>query len=182
MGERVKEATKKADDAGKLWGLRVAEAVVSEVIGALEPEGVLVESGGWDSYCEGLAGWFGGEPTETERVVAFRKGLEYLEAASIEGECMVGAAKNAMSAFVLSVLNPFSPLIDERPPTHNDVDPLLRRAVSLLESGDVTNPDYSVEWDGDLHDRLDKAAEQSVLGRLIETAVRPGSAPSGETE
>jgi hypothetical protein len=171
MGQRVQAAVAKSPER---FALPVAEAVLRESLGMMDPQGILVSSGGWDSYCTEVWGMLDGQPIADGRVVEMRMGLEYLKAPASEGDFLICAAKMCLSAWVLASLNHFAPILEKRHAIHDDIDPLLQRGVFMLATAEqATNPDYSVEWDEEVIPAVHHQHQQGHLAYLIKTAVRP---------
>lgn len=175
MSEAVDKAIRACLSEGDLrYDLRVAIALLRTSLGSLDPRGIVVESGGWDSYITEVGQMLNKGDLTPSRVIELRMGLEYLKADTTEAEALLGAGKMAMSAYVLYTSNGFSLIRAERNHFHDDIDPLLRKGVHFLAlAEDVDEPDFSVEWDESVIGRVQEQRDKQQLGFLIRTAVRP---------
>lgn len=171
MGDRLEQAKKAAGDH---YGLNVAAAVIQEALATLEPEGLIAVNGTWESYQSEIEGMLSGKPVDFETVSILRSGMEYLAFDSPEAEYLVCAVKAALSAMILGMANPFSMLFKDLPMLHDDIDPLIRRAVTLLESAQETqNGDFSVSYNPEIMQTFQAEMKKNNMGMLIDKAIRP---------
>lgn len=171
MGDQLEQAKKAAGDH---YGLNVAAAVIREALATMEPEGLIVVNGTWDKYQSEIEGMLRGQPIDFESVSILRSGMEYLTCDSAEAEYLVCAIKAALSAMILGMANPFSMLFKDRSMLHDDIDPLLRKAVALLESAQETqNGDFSVSYDPEIMQSFQAEMKKNMLGSMIDQAIRP---------
>lgn len=171
MGDHLEQAKKAAGDH---YGLGVAAAVIQEALATLEPEGYIAVNGTWERYQEEIKGMLSGKPVDFETVAMLRSAMEYLAFDSQEAEYLVCAVKAALSAMILGMANPFSALFKDRPMLHDDIDPLIRRAVALLESGqEAADGDFSISYDPEIMQTFKAEMKKNTMGMLIEKAIRP---------
>lgn len=171
MGNRLELAKKKAGDH---YDMAVAAAVIEEALSTMEPEGVIAANGTWETFAGEIRGFLGGQPIEADAVLTLRSGLEYLSADSEEGEYLICAVKLALSAMVLGMTNPFSMILSERSMLHDDIDPLLRKAVALVESAqEIKQGDFAVSYDESVVQTYQKHFKKNMMGVMIDKAIRP---------
>lgn len=172
MGDRLNLAKKRSGDH---YGLNVAAAVIEEALSTMEPEGVIAINGTWEQYTGQLRGILGGQPVDMEGMMTLRSGMEYLSADSSEAEFLICSVKVALSAMMLGMTNPFSMILSERSMVHDDIDPLVRKAVALFEAAtDVQNGDFSVSYDEGIVQTFQNHFKKNMMGALIDNAIRPG--------
>lgn len=140
--------------------------------------------GWWDGYNSVAMAFAASENVCAQSMAEMRKSLEYVTAVDVVGETLIATSKMVLSAVVLFAGNPTGSLVWERDEMHDDLDPLLRKAVELLDSvaevieaGDAEygTVRYVVEFDADYPQRLAKRNEQNRLRFLIDNAVRPSA-------
>jgi hypothetical protein len=145
--------------------------------------------GWWEGY-ESVAMAFAASENVCARSMAeMRKSLEYVrpfqssEADERICECLIAASKMVLSAVIVFSSNPTGGLYQERDPIHDDLDPLIRKAVEILhgvaeavDENDVQVADtsrYVVEFDAEHPQRMKARNDRNRVQFLIDNAIRP---------
>lgn len=174
MAEWLKRAVAKHPER---YGIEVAEAVIREAITRIEPTGILSEGGGWENYETEVLTMIDGQPIDLERIRQLRMGVEYLKTDSPDAELLIAALKLALSGWMVASANDFSELIPGRELIHDDIDPLVQKAVVMLElalEADVDcDADFEVEWDDTVMATVEEKNDKARMRHIIDNAIRP---------
>lgn len=155
-------------------GLTEAKVVLSVGLDLLEPSAAIEES--WEHFEGHLRDFIGGNPCTINCMIGWRTVLEQVKADSPEGDRVLASMKLAIDAFVVATLNPYALLLDDRCDYHNDVDPLVRKAVAVQSAarGEGDGFDRRVTYDESVNERFEEVNERNRLRSLIDNAIRPG--------
>lgn len=164
--------------------MRMAMGLIEAAIEAMQPDGQLAER--WEEYKGTILSWVRYEEAISPQALhGLRISLEGMAGDGETGEMLVAAVKLGMSAVLIAAPNPYCVLLHDRDPMHDDIAPLIEKAINLLHKAKVQEPfDPIVRVDYDIQERLEakrtEIAAEAVeeqrkdwVTELIENAVRP---------
>lgn len=130
----------------------------------------------WEGFSSHLRVFIDGNPCSVNCMLEWRGALEHLRGDSPQSDCVVASMKLAIDAFILATLNPYALLLESRDSAHNDLDPLIRKAVMVLAGARDGNDDFDrgVTYDPSVDEQFDAINSKRQLEGLIRNAVRPG--------
>lgn len=129
--------------------------------------------GWWDGYNDVAMAFAADETVCMHSITEMRRSLEYI-VGDDRGELLIAASKMVLSAMILLVGNPTGGLVFQGSIIHDDMEPLLRKAVHLLQdAGDLGDERLVVEFDSERPAQIAERNDKNKMRFLIENAVRP---------
>jgi hypothetical protein len=140
-------------------------------------------SGWWEGYDAVAMAFAAGQNVCAHSMLEMRRTLEYVRSDDPIADSLIATSKMVLSAVVLFTVNPTGGLLAERDEIHDDLDPLVRKAVEILHGVAVEVDDadvyadgnalFLVEFDAEHPKRINERNERNRLKWLIDNAVRP---------
>jgi hypothetical protein len=156
-------------------GINAARWVLGQATRRMLPDPTL--ENWWDGYSKVAMAFAGNQAVCAQSMAELRNSLEFTYSDDPGGEELIAASKMILSSILLFTHNPVGSLMFEQDVMHDDIDPLIRKAVWLLEEVSEMEEDGMivavVEFDEDRPNRLAQHQEQNKMRYLIENAVRP---------
>jgi hypothetical protein len=131
--------------------------------------------GWWEGYEAVCMAFAASEDVCGKSLIELRQSLEYMVCDEKAGELLIACSKMVLSAMVVFLANPTGGLVVERDDIHDDLDPLLRKGLSLLlmAAQTIELERYMVEFDAEYPERIKERNEKNRMRFLIRNAVRP---------
>lgn len=157
------------------FDLEAARVTIKAAFSTMTPGDGIVD---WDAYTNFILEWCDGkQQIPLTALYQLRCSLEHVRGDHRTGELLIAAAKMALAAFMVASPNPHYPLMHRRDEIHDDVRPLVEKAVGLIyRVRDIEPFDPTISVDEDADEDLHQAQDENWLRGLMDRAVKPNGA------